>query len=126
MKLKFLSSEFAICQLLPDEPKPDWANQAVSGEFLTTISTKEELTIVCSQACVPNGQRSSRGWSCFRIQETLDFDVVGVIAKLSQSLADAKIPVFVISSYNTDYVLIPKSKRQSATLELEKAGYQFV
>ncbi len=126
MKLKFLEGSFAICQLPLDQEIPEWAAKAASSEFLATIQTAAEITVVCAEFCLPAGFQASRGWSCFRIDQTLDFDVVGVIANLSHRLADVQIPIFVVSTYNTDYVLIPSSQRHSAMLELEKAAYDFV
>jgi hypothetical protein len=126
MKLKFLAGEFAICQFSPDQQIPDWVSSETNGELLATMKTAEELTIVCSQVGVPEGTKSSLGWRCFRVDQTLSFDMVGVIAKLTELLALAKIPVFVISTYNTDYVLIPGPQQQTATRELEKAGYDIV
>ena len=126
MKLKFLAGEFAICQLLPDQQLPVWDSDQQHTELLATIRTPQELTIVCSQSVVPQGPKSSLGWRCFRVEGTLGFDVVGVIARLSELLANANIPIFVISTYNTDYVLIPGGKQHSAARTLENAGYEIV
>ena len=60
------------------------------------------------------------------IQGKLSFDIVGVVAKLSELLANADIPIFVVSTYDTDYVLMPGVKQQSAAMVLEEAGYEIV
>ena len=126
MKLKFLTGEFVICQLLPDQQLPDWVSGHEKTELLATIRTPEELTIVCSQSVVPTESQSSPGWRCFRIEGKLSFDIVGVIATLSELLANADIPIFVVSTYDTDYVLMPGVKQQSAAMVLEEAGYEIV
>lgn len=126
MKLKFLAGEYAICQFSPDQQIPDWILDTPS-ELLATMKTADELTVVfCPQNVMPEGTKSSLGWCCFRIDETLSFDQVGVIAKLTAQLAHTKIPVFVVSTYNTDYVLIPGPRQQQAKRELKKAGYDIV
>ena len=99
-----------------------FANWCLINSYL--IGYPEELTIVCSQSVVPPECQSSLGWRCFRITGTLDFDVVGVIAKLGELLANAEIPIFVISTYDTDYVLMPGAKQPAAARVLENAGYE--
>ena len=120
MKLKSLDERFAICQLPADREIPAWVTKAASPELLATIKTAAELTVVCAEICVPPGIQANRGWFCFRIEQTLDFDVVGVIAKLSQRLANVQIPIFVVSTYNTDYVLIPGTQRHRQCLNWKK------
>ena len=126
MKLKFLSGEFAICQFLPDQQLPEWVSRPRNFGILATIWTPDEVTVVCTQEDIPHGTKSSCGWHCFRVEGTLDFGVVGVIARLSELLAQAEIPIFVISTYNTDYVLIPGRQQQTAAKVLQNAGYEIV
>ncbi len=121
MKLRFLDGEFAVCQLDGNSEIPDWGK----GDFVATVRAPGELTIVCPQSSVPGNVKSSRAWRCFQFVETMDFGMIGVIARLGQVLADVEISIFVISTFNTDYVLIPRSKVQLATSQLVQAGYEF-
>ncbi len=121
MKLRFLDSKFAICQLDSSAALPGWS----VGDFVVSVRTSDELTVVCPQSCVPVDVKSSRDWRCIQFVESMDFGMVGVIARLSQILADVKVSIFVISTYNTDFVLIPNSQTQLASSELVKAGYEF-
>ena len=66
------------------------------------------------------------GWKAFRIQGVLDFSLIGILSKISAVLADNKIGIFAISTYNTDYILV-KAENYSKALEvLADEGYQIV
>ncbi len=119
MQLKFLPGEYSICKLPIDSKLPEW----VAGELQLYCRTTEGVTVVCLQREVPAGVESSRGWSCMYVDENLDFDLVGVIAELSRVLALAKIPIFVVSAFETDYVLVPHQHQEVAKNELRQAGY---
>ena len=117
--MKVLPETFAVCRLSPDQPIPDWA----SGELLSSTRTPEELSIVCLQANVPSGIRAQRGWRCLRVVGTLDFSLVGVIASLTAPLASGGISVFVMSTFDTDYLLVKESDLESAVAALAAAGH---
>jgi hypothetical protein len=117
--LELLPDTFAICRLDPDAAIPDWAN----GEFVSITRTPEALSIVCRQDDVPDDMQSERGWRCLRIVGKLDFSLVGVIATLTKVLADAGISVFLMSTYDTDYLLV-RGRDVDRTVEtLVEAGH---
>ena len=102
MKLCLLSGSFAVCRLEPGAAVPGWA----TGHFVSITRTAEELSIVCDQSHVPDGIQAEPGWRCFRVAGKVDFSMVGVIAELTRVLAEAEVSVFVVSSYDTDFVLV--------------------
>jgi hypothetical protein len=116
--LKLLPDTFAICRLDPDAPTPDWEQ----GEFVSITRTPEELSIVCRQVDVPDDVQSEREWRCLRIVGTLDFSLVGVIAMITKAMADASISVFVMSTYDTDYLLVKEADVERAVEALEEVG----
>jgi len=116
--LELLPDTIAICRLDADAPVPDWAK----GEFVSITRTQDELTVVCRQDDVPDDVQSERGWRCLRIVGKLDFSFVGVIATLSTVLADAGISVFVVSTYDTDYLLVKEADVDRAVELLGEAG----
>ena len=126
MKIRKFDQTIAVCQLPDRFPVPDWCR----GEFSAAIYSPGELTLICDQRNIPedfeSGARAKikRDWICFGIDQILDFEIVGVIADLSRVLASAKIPIFVISSYNTDYLLVPDRFCEQATDALVRAGYE--
>ena len=69
---------------------------------------------------------SDDGWSGFRIQGVLDFSLIGILAELSNILAENKIGIFVVSTYNTDYILVKKENFERALTVLADAGYAIV
>jgi hypothetical protein len=121
MHLQFLEPVYSVCQLSPKDNLPAWALR----EFLAIIRTPDELTIVAPTQVVPEDIKAQHDFVCFRVSGDLAFDVVGVIAAISLELAQAKIPILSISTYNTDYFLISKSNQEPARLALIAAGYEF-
>ena len=121
MEIKVLEQDFTVCQVT-DYTQVNWA-----AEFCFTGKTDEECSLVCVTADVPaNVIRRDDGWKGFRIQGVLDFSLVGVLSKIAALLAENSIPIFVISTYNTDYVLT-KAEHCEKTLDvLGQAGYTIV
>jgi hypothetical protein len=104
-----LDGTFAVCRLVPDAPLPAWA---AGGAFVPITCTDEELSVVCRQEAIPEGVRCERGWRCLRVAGTLDVSLVGVLASLLDPLADAGVSVFVLSTFDTDYLLVKQANFQ--------------
>jgi uncharacterized protein len=75
-------------------------------QFLSVSKTKEELSIVCDQSIVPADVRKVENWHAFKVEGPLNFPQTGIISSLTKPLAENKIPIFVISTYDTDYLLV--------------------
>jgi len=84
--------------------------------------TPDELCIVCSQDNVPDNIQSEAGWRCLRVAGPLDLSMVGVIASLSGTLAAASISVFVVSTFDTDFLLVKEDDLVAAVESLVAAG----
>jgi len=117
--LEPLPGTFAVCRLDPSAGVPQWA----SGAMLSITRTSDELSIVCSQENVPENVTSESGWRCLRVVGPLEFSMVGVIASLTEILATANISVFVISTFDTDLVLVKQADLKAATKSLTAAGH---
>jgi hypothetical protein len=76
------------------------------SEFYSITSTGEELSVVTDCTKRFPDTKSSEGWKGFRVEGILDFSLVGIINEITRPLKDNKIPVFVISTYNTDYIFV--------------------
>jgi len=122
-KLKFntLPDRFAICRLSPDSAIPPWANQ---GAFVSITRTADELSIICAAANVPADLNVEREWICFRLEGPIPFTQTGVVTSFVQPLSDNAIPIFVLSTYDTDYILIKEAFSELAFEILRKAGHQ--
>ena len=118
MELKIIDTEFAVCKV-EDLSKVNYADK-----FCFIGKTDEELSLVCSVESVPeNTTECDKGWRAFRIEGVLDFSLIGILSKISTILADNKIGIFAISTYNTDYVLTKKENFDNAIKVLTDNRY---
>ena len=121
MEIKALEQDFTVCQAA-DYSQVNWA-----AEFCFTGKTDEEYSLACATADVPaNVIRRDDGWKGFRIQGVLDFSLVGILSKIAALLAENSIPIFAISTYNTDYVLTKAEHYEKALNILKQVGYTIV
>lgn len=118
--LKVFEEVLGICRLDSNAPIPEWA----AGKFLSITRTADELSIVCSQKHIPQHVQWEGSWRYFRIEGTLDFSLIGVLAYLSGLLANQGISIFVISTYDTDYLLIKEHELNKALAVLRAEGHQ--
>lgn len=121
MELKKLSPNFSICKVT------DLSRTDLSQDFCFVSKTDEELSVVCPTASAPdNCLGMDSGWRAFRIQGVLDFSLIGILAKIAAILAEQEIGIFVVSTYNTDYVLVKEQNFDRALEALSLAGYTVV
>ena len=123
LSLSVLPGRYSVCRLDPATSVPPWATQ---GDFFSVTGTVEELSVVCETAAVPPGIRATNDWRVLAVQGPLDFDVVGVLAELSARLANAAISTFVISTYDTDYLLVRERDVERSACALRAAGHSVV
>ncbi len=112
----------AICRLPADAAPPPWAQ----GGFVTVSRTAQELSVVCAQRFVPAGVQHDRDKVAFGIVGVVPMTTVGILAALCRALADAAVPVFVISTYDTDWLLVSAERFASARAALTAQGHRFV
>lgn len=118
MELEIIEDEFAICKI------NDLQEIDFSDEFCFVGKTDEELSLVCTLKYLPeNYLECNKGWRGFRIQEKLEFNLIGIISKISSILSEAQIGIFAVSTYDTDYILIKKEHFQRALEILKIYGY---
>jgi hypothetical protein len=124
LTLKVFPEEYSILRLNPDEPLPDWIRQ---DKFLAITRTPDELSVVAVQNNdIPGEIKVSKNWRMIMIMGPLDFGMVGIIAGITAVLAKKKIPVFVISTFDTDYFLVKSEKLDETIATLEQEQYIFV
>ncbi|MBI1795553.1 MAG: ACT domain-containing protein [Candidatus Eisenbacteria bacterium] len=101
-----MPERLAICRLDPAAPFPAWVLHEGAALFSVT-RTPDETSIVCAEDDVPPAVvRVERGWRALAVAGPIPFDAVGVIASITEPLAAHGVPVFVISTYDTDLVLV--------------------
>jgi hypothetical protein len=118
MELKVIEAEFTVCKI------KDIKDVDFSGEYVFLSKTDEELSLVCSTKMVPKDCIAvEHGWRGFRVQGILDFSLIGILSRISSILADSKISIFAISTYNTDYLLVKEERLQDAVNVLQRNGF---
>lgn len=109
-----------MCRLAPEEPVPE---DLPRSSLLSVTRTPHELSIVCQESAGLPGLVET-GWRCLVVDGTLSFDQVGILASLAQPLAEAGVSIFVVSTYDTDYLLVKEQKLVLAIGSLQVAGHQ--
>ena len=118
MELKTLPYRFTVCKLMSADAMP-----ADIG-FCFTAKTDEEISLVCKTEDVPeNTLVRDDGWKGFRIEGILDFSLVGILSKISSILAENRIGIFAVSTYNTDYIFVKEENFSKAINALKDSGY---
>lgn len=109
MKLKTLDQEMSVCKVV------SISDIDLNGKFFFIGKTDEEISLVCLTSDVPDNTTDRvDGWRTFRIEGVLDFSLIGILSEISKVLAENKIGIFVVSTYNTDYILVKKENLQKA------------
>ena len=121
MEIKIIEQEFSVCKV------KDLSEVDLSAEYCFLSKTDEELSLVCSTKSVPNNiVECDNDWRAFRIQGILEFSLIGILSKISTLLAEDKIGIFAISTYNTDYILTKEENFNRAIAILRDNGYEIV
>ncbi|HVE71476.1 MAG TPA: ACT domain-containing protein [Thermoanaerobaculia bacterium] len=120
LSIVVLPSRPAVCRLSPDAPVPSW----VRGAFTSVTRTDDELSIVCDDEAVPEDVQVERDWRLMKVQGPIPFEVTGVAAALVSPLAEAGISVFLLATYDTDYLLVKDEVFAQAVGVLRAAGHE--
>ena len=121
MELKRIPYRLTVCKVA------DISAVNINADFYFIGKTDEETSLVCRTEDTP-GVTTERddGWRGFRIQGILDFSLIGILSKLSGILAEHKIGIFAVSTYNTDYILVKEENFEQALRILDSEGYSIV
>lgn len=121
MKLSILDGSFSVCRLYSHVPIPNWVDRKC---FHSITKTDSEISVVCRQDKVPEDVLAERNWKIIKVEGTLDFSLTGVLSSIATPLADAKISIFTISTFDTDYVLVKEANLLEAKIALSLAGHE--
>ena len=119
--LMLLPERFAVCRVAAGNPIPQWAS---AGDFVSITRTADEISIVCAERTVPADIRHEPGWRAFQVEGPLPFEATGILAAIAVPLAAAKISIFAISTFDTDYVLVKEIHAARAAAVLAAAGHR--
>lgn len=121
-RLSLMPGAWSIARLSADAPIPAWAT---APAWFSVTRTPDELSVVGPADRIPPEVRVEGPWAMFRVEGPLAFSETGVIAGLSRVLAEAFVSVFVVSTFDTDYVLVPAGDLSTTREALVRAGYEW-
>ena len=121
MELRIIEHHLSVCKVA------DVSDIDLKADYFFIGKTDEELSLVCKTEDIPSKTfERDDGWRGFRIQGVLDFSLIGILSKLSGILAEHKIGIFAVSTYNTDYILVKEANFNRAMEVLASEGYTVV
>jgi hypothetical protein len=122
LRIRTLQGRYAVCRLDAAEPLPAWA----SGDLVSITRTAGELSVICDESAAPEGVRAERGWRALQVDGPLPFEMTGVAAALTQPLAAAGVSLLLVSTFDTDILLVKDAALDRAFEALRAAGFDLV
>lgn len=121
IKIKRIQYDFSVCQL------EDYSLVNYDSLYYFIEKTGTEKSLVCLTSDVPsNTIKREDGWKAMYIQGTLDFSLIGILSKIADILAKNLISIFVVSTYDTDYLLVKEENFERALDLLKNEGYEII
>jgi uncharacterized protein len=120
LKFRQLPDRYAVVRLAPDASIPGWTTK---GEFTSISRTSDELSIVCPLENIPSEYASGPRWICLKLEGPFPFSQTGVLLSFIEPLSNNGVPIFAISTYDTDYILIQEQTHELAMRLWEEAGH---
>ena len=121
--IELLPDSIALCRLAPDTPLPSWCDAL---PFSSIARTSDELSIFCPDAVVPDNVPAERSWRALKLRGPFALNEIGVLVGLAQPLADHRISIMAVSTYDTDYILVNGTSIDAAIAVLEGAGHKVI
>jgi len=121
LRFSWVPGQFAVCRLPAAAPLPEWAGK---GLFSSITRTADELSIVCTAANVPTEHKPKTPWVCLKIEGPFSFSEVGILASVIVPLAERGVPIFAISTFDTDYLLVGEEYTGATLQALQDAGHE--
>jgi hypothetical protein len=119
--LEQFPEKLAVVRLGPGAEVPAWAE---SSSLFSITATARETSVVCATRSVPKKAQQAGPFTAFAIKGTLDFSLTGILAALLQPMADLEISVFTISTFDTDWILVPLDDADRAAEEWRRRGHE--
>jgi uncharacterized protein len=123
VELDLHATLLAVCRLPPEDAVPSWADQ-VFQPLVSITRTADELSVVIPQAEVPSGVQAEPGWRALSVRGPLPFHLTGILASLAVPLAEDGVPIFALSTHDTDWLLVGHDHVGAACAALENAGHR--
>jgi len=121
VSLILLEQNFTIHRMKPGTEIPP---AALNSPFFSLTRTGDELSLVLPEYVEIGSENKESGWACFKVEGPLAFSLVGVLSGIAGALARAGVPIFALSTFDTDYILLKREHVGAAREALTAAGYQ--
>ena len=121
LRIRLLQGTYAVCQIKDTE---NILNCFDEKDFFSITKTEDEISVVMLQDKISSDVKVEKDWRILKVEGTLDFSLIGILAKISGILAKNSISIFVISTFNTDYILVKEEKIEKAMAVLNLEGYE--
>jgi hypothetical protein len=119
LRISTLPVRLAVCRLDPAAEAPAW----LRGPFTSLTRTADELSVICDDDAVPADVKAERGWRALKVEGPIPFEMTGVAAALVSPLAEARISVFLLATFDTDYLLLKEEVFARAVEILRASGH---
>lgn len=126
LRFSLLPGFYAVSRLASHDAVPAWADGGGAPGFSSVSRSPAELSIVCPEDRVPAGVKSERAWRCLEVEGPFDFGEVGVVASFAASLAAEGIGIFVVSTFDTDYLFVKSESLERTVLALSRDGHTVI
>lgn len=123
LTLTLLAENFTIHRLTSNSEIP---SQVFAAPFYFIGKTIDELSLVLPQNITIASDKADLNWCALKVEGPLDFSLTGILSNIANILADNKISIFAISTFDTDYILVKEEKVTSAISALKSNGYQVI
>lgn len=123
LNLSVLAGRYVVLRFAPNAAVPSWAER---GDFFSVTRSSEELSVVCALENVPAGDQPAKEWRRLKVHGPFSFDEIGVLASLVEPLANKRVSVLVISTFDTDYLLVQSDQLEKAIAALQTRGHRIV
>lgn len=117
--LDVMAGRLSIVRLPSDAGAPSWIG---STSWYSVTRTEDELSVVCESRLVPPEVQQNGPWRALKVVGPLDFGLTGVLYRIARPLAGAKISIFAVSTFDTDYVLVREQDLRGAVSSLSESG----
>lgn len=130
LNIELDSLPYTIHRLNPSTLPSTYLRLVEGQSWFSITKTTQELSIVIShdysvENSIPlaDDHQVNGGWRCFKVVGPLDFSLIGIMANLANALAVRSISLFVVSTFDTDYVLVKSDKVLDAKKAFEDIGH---
>lgn len=123
MKLELFKGNYAVCNLESNVSSPIFVN---TNDFYYITNIENQLSLICLDDNIPEDINTDKEWKVLKVLKPLNLYIVGILNKIEKILEDARINIFEISTFDSDYILVKSKDIEYACKALTCNGYEIV